>query len=322
MAERIDDDTLEMNRRNVLKAVGAGVSLSAIHLLDEDEAQIGDITYNPEEEIPYVAGWSNKMDSNGEIVKEPFYKTMEVEKWDKMQATNDAIEETGELLQDALPQANDAFGILESIDNDSPTGRRLDVTLKEDVPYTEDEIRNLLPAQVTGQAEVSNETFEVPVGISKVEVNKDSHECYDTKYPAYDDVPGAAPIGVDEGDGVRGIGCTAGPYVHDDYGIGWITAKHVIDESVDDEVWQLEDEDTLGSVIGEVRDQAEETYNGDTWVDTAYILRTVSGKSPHEWIPNKDYTDNEDHPITIVIADTELKAQEGNKAGTSRHKGK
>ncbi|MDY6771563.1 MAG: twin-arginine translocation signal domain-containing protein, partial [Candidatus Nanohaloarchaea archaeon] len=58
-----DDATgngLDMDRRTFLKSAGAlGISATAIDFKSGDEAQIGDITYNPKEEVPYVAGWKN-----------------------------------------------------------------------------------------------------------------------------------------------------------------------------------------------------------------------------------------------------------------------
>lgn len=60
-----------MTRRNVLKSIGAGVSLSAITMFDDETARIGDHEFDPEEEVPYIAAWENDLQPDGSVEKSP-----------------------------------------------------------------------------------------------------------------------------------------------------------------------------------------------------------------------------------------------------------
>ncbi len=312
MSGDTSEEVADLDRRNFLKAVGAGVSLSTINLLSEDEAQIGDITYNPEEEVPYVAGWKNHFDEDWNVTKEPVYNTMPVEKWNNIQATEAASQELNSVLESS--DLKDGYlGIIETSDEESSTGRRLEVAVSTEAPHTKKEIRNNIPATITGESALSEEEVDIPINIREMKIENHSHECYSQPYKRFDDVPGAAPIyTTDPG----GPGCTAGPYVHDEYGLGWITAKHVVEE--EGKIVELAEDAHFGTGrnIGEVRDMHFDGFdisapNDDSAIDVAYIQRTVADKEPYEWIAAEDYLDNADLPITTVLSDQELKARIG-----------
>lgn len=106
-------------------------------------------------------------------------------------------------------------------------------------------------------------------------------------------------------------GCTAGAYVHDTHGVGWITAQHTVgtdnseSSAIGTIVNLLEDEQNISSnTIGEVKDAFHQTSPSE--IDVAYILRTVSNRDPHSWIANNSYTDNEGHDVVGVVTDTTL----------------
>lgn len=302
------DDESELNRRNFLKGVGAvGISAAAINHISENEATIGDISYNPQEEVPYVAGWRNEI-SDGEVNKEPFYDTVSVDKWDNVQATRDAIETLGNILQNEFESPDQHFSILGSTDEDSPTGRRIDLSINKESPYSVSELEEFLPDQATGKAAISEKEYDIPVGLRQGGIGQQSHSCYEDNYPLYDNVPAAAPI---IADATMEGGNTAGAFWHGDNGIGWVTNYHVVDDGspVGNIVSLLDDNDSAADTIGEVSDAY---YEGGGEVDIAHILRTVSGKEPHEWIPRIDYSDNEEHAVVGVISDQKLENNVGN----------
>ncbi len=313
MSEDIsDEEVAELNRRNFLKAVGAGVSLSTINLLSEDEAQIGDITYNPQEEVPYVAGWSNEI-QDGEIVKEQFYKTVSIDRWEKKQATRSAIQNVGEFLKSTYDSADEYFSIIQTTDEGSPTGRGIEIGVSDEAPYSIDEVEESVPYHVSGHGTTSDSEFELPVGVRRLNRRPQSHGCYDESgggYELYDDVPAAAPIASKE---AAKPATEAGPFWHGDEGIGWITNHHVVDDGspIGDVVNLLENDHAISEeTIGEVSDYVR---NGDQ-LDLAHIRRTVAYKEPHEWIPRIDYTDNEEHAIVGVVSDDELEENEGDSS--------
>ena len=297
-----------LNRREFVRGVGAAGISGNVLTLDRNIAQIGDVSFDPNEEVAYVAGWSNNLKENGEVEKEPMYKTMSQEKWDRLQATEDAAQQLGDVLENSELQ-EDWIGFLESIDENSDTGQRLDVALTKEAPYTEEEVMEYFPSKVAGQADIKDEALEIPVDIETIDFEKTS---YSEPYEQFDDVPGAAPVISPSTPDASG--CTAGPFYHNNYGVGWITARHVVDDSNGAYGNKVELAEGLysgsGEVIGEVRDSE---FSTNKIVDIAYALRTINGKTPHEWIAGEDYNVNEDIPITTVFADTELEAQKGNQ---------
>lgn len=55
-----------LNRREFVKGVGAvGISGNVLNL-DGGTAQIGDVSFDPNEEVAYVAGLSNDLKENGD----------------------------------------------------------------------------------------------------------------------------------------------------------------------------------------------------------------------------------------------------------------
>jgi len=329
-----NDDTTELDRRNFLKAVGAGVSLSAIDLLSDDEAQIGDITYNPEEEVPYVAGWKNHFDEDWDVTKEPMYDIMSIKQWDQIQSTRDAIDTLSKTLL-ASELDEDDFLFLQTTDETSPNGRRIDIAYHGDGGYSEDHLRNMFPSTVPGKGDHIETAFDIPIDIRQMDISleacnsDDPDDCDDTcyaqpndgDYRKFDDVSGSAPIFTTDNNKLSG--CTAGPYVHSTYGAGWITARHVVSDDNDDalghevnlaarvcEEWVDED---LGEVEDAYYDEREtQELSTKTEIDLAFIEKTASDKTAHEWISSPGYLSNEGLPLTTVIADKELEKVEGN----------
>ncbi len=200
---------VDTNRRDFLKGLRALGLTPAITSIDEETAQVGDITYNPNEEVTYVAGWSNEF-KDGEVHKDPMYKTMTHEEWDELQATDQAAQELTDLLNGSELEEK-YIGIIESAAEENDTGDQLEVTISSDSTYTAEEIMGQLPATVSGEAKFADEEFEVPVDVR--EVDFEEHSFYSEPYTQYNDVPGAAPI--ISPDTPDYAGCTAGPFFHE-----------------------------------------------------------------------------------------------------------
>jgi len=319
------DGSREVDRRNFLKAVGVGVSLSAIDLLSEDEAQIGDITYNPDEEVPYVAGWKNHFDGDEFLEKEPVYGTMSIEQWDRIHATRDAIETIGAYIQES-DLNDDEFLILQTTDESSDVGRQIEtVHLGDNKPQEEleESLEDLVPSSLEGHKAIEDDEVPIPISTSEIELGSEAcvkdNTCYgvsNNEFPIYDDVPGGAPVKPYS----KNVANVAGPFSTPSDGAGWATAYHVVNDGdpIGNNVFLAQNncEDYPGEKIGDVADghlekRSVQEVNEKIEIDVAYIENTVSDKDPHEWIASKDYQDNEDIPLTTVIADTELEMVEG-----------
>jgi len=61
---------IHIGRRDFLRGLGALGLTPSITSIGEETAQVGNVTYNPNEEVAYVAGWSNEC-KDGEIDKDP-----------------------------------------------------------------------------------------------------------------------------------------------------------------------------------------------------------------------------------------------------------
>jgi len=55
-----------LNRREFVKGVGAVGITGNILNLDGGTVQIGDVSFDPNEEVAYVAGWSNNLKGSGD----------------------------------------------------------------------------------------------------------------------------------------------------------------------------------------------------------------------------------------------------------------
>lgn len=301
------NNIVESNRREFLKNAGTlGLSANIVNL-DDNLAKIGDMAFDPDDEVAYVAGWSNKIDDNGDVKKDPMYKTMSHEKWANLQATNSAARQIGRELDNMAPEKNHQISIIESIDKNSDTGRRLDVAIMEDGVY--ESVLQDISRMVGGEAEIIDEKLKVPVGVTELDFRGQNHECYSTPYEEFDDVPAAAPMRAPATS--LKPGCTAGPYIHDQHGEGWITAEHVVEDIGNEVLLSENGHRATHSAIGEVQDCYSESGN-DYVIDIAFINDAEANKTPYEWIADEDYSGNSDIPITTVLADIELEAQQGN----------
>ncbi|MDY6770727.1 MAG: hypothetical protein SV186_02080 [Candidatus Nanohaloarchaea archaeon] len=295
-----DDTTgndLDMDRRTFLKSAGAlGISASAIDFISEDKAQIGDITYNPQEEVPYVAGWDYVTDDKGQLIeKDPFYNVIGKETWRKHRQTDQAVQKTRKYLQQHFSPEE---GVLLSItdDNSSPTDEKIKVMYDEEGPVSEEFLKSSLEEL---QSQVLTGKPDIPLEVAEHKVNEQVCQ-YEDKL--YTEVPGGAPITELNSEEV---GTAAASYYHPEHGQGWATAAHVVNDTGN----PIAEYAVSGTAfIGESKEYVKTAFND---IDVAYI-EEQSNEVPVPWIANKDYSDNKDLPVKGKISNQELREQKGN----------
>ncbi|MDY6771293.1 MAG: hypothetical protein SV186_05065, partial [Candidatus Nanohaloarchaea archaeon] len=275
-------------------------------------------TYNPKEEVPYVAGWKNHFDGEDLEQQEPLYSSMSIDDWDQLQAKRNAIKALGEELEKSYMN-EDKFVFLSSNDNE----RKIEINYLGDNSFDAEGLKERLPDSVTGHKPEADEDVDFATDIKQGQLHtQDSYDQPNGDYKLFDDVSGGAPIlAVDNN---VAAGCTAGPFVHSNQGKGWVTNYHVVKDT--------SSEDNYGNVvaqaagpssfyssnekIGELEywwdeDESSPQTSTSAPIDLAFVGDTEPDKTPHEWIAGPDYLDNEDLPVTVVIADVELENVEG-----------
>ncbi len=329
MAEDTPSDDFEMNRRTFLQSAGAlGISASAINLIDENTAQIADLTYNPQEEIPYISGWKNHFDGEDFEYKEPLYDSMPIEDWDQIQARRNAIKDIGRRLQES-EMNEEEFLFIPSKDDD----QKIEITHVGE-SYTET-LEETISTKIEGHKPEADENlrFDIEINADGEIQKQDSYDQPNNgDYKLFDDVAGGAPILT--GDNDVGAGCTAGPFVHDNQGKGWATSFHVVEDTTNEDNYGNEVAQAAGpssfystdEKIGEVEywwdeERSSPQTSTPALIDLGFVGETEADKTPHEWIAGPDYLDNEDLPITVVISDVELENQEGDSSWNLKAQG-
>jgi hypothetical protein len=139
----------------------AGVGVSAAKLQELTPDELTDVTHDPEEEIPYIARWENVgRAEDGTVLREPVYDTITREKWERQEATDDALEQVGAIL-DGEGETRPSL-ILTGADH-SPTQYGVQVRTE---PGRKTEIEDLLPTKVLGKASINGESIreaDIPI---------------------------------------------------------------------------------------------------------------------------------------------------------------
>lgn len=298
----MDTSKLErMGRRRFMENLaGIGVSATTLQELTRDE--LTDVTHDPEEEIPYVAAWKNVgRAEDGTVQREPVYETISRERWERKEATDNALQQVGEFLEGRGEDHTLVFTGAEH----SPTEYGIEV---KTTPEKRDRIEKILPTEQQGIATADGETVrdvEVPVDVVSTELQKQADN-YDGEH--YDEIPGAAPVArvVEPEEWVAGT--ATAPFHSDEHGDGWVMSGHVASGNGEDIVHQLDD--TIDTVdLGTSRDQINSGFR-----DCAFI-ESDTYRIPSSWIPSEDYNDPKDISIDGTVTDEGLENRVGQNYG-------
>lgn len=295
-------------RRFTQNLVGLGISQKAVEGLEQDE--LSNITHNPEAQIPILEGYRTVRTKSGKIAgREPEYGTVSRDRWERLLSTQDALERVGHLLKEEFGREDSRISLVFTGMNDSPTEFGVEVHTNyegeaSDRRKTREGLENLLPTSVTGNVDKDNiETHREGIPVKVVESDVRSTAYLGENHA---DIPGGAPIETETDSGNETGTITA--VFNDNYdGYGWVTATHVVDESVDDIVYQRTDNDSSTSEdpFGIVRETVFE-QNGE--IDCAFI--DTDPNQDENWafyIAEPDYSDPRDIYTQGIITDQKLR---------------
>jgi len=240
---------------------GLGVSASTLsHLTQEDFDNIVD---DIEDEIPYVAYLENKSKEPEEAPeREPFYKTVSRERWERQQTSLDAAARTNEIIEEELGDSSiDTF--VTAMDSPTEYGVKIEVPQKAS-PRTVEEIEALLPTNIDGYTKEDNPSKREGIPLVVEEIAEELF-C-DYNYADLSSIPGGHPI-----NGGGGKGTITGSLHSNTYGDGLVSAGHVLgsDNQLVQEITEIKDDgELITDLLGRARDITIQNNNN---IDCGYI---------------------------------------------------
>ena len=251
-----------MGRRRFMENLaGLGVSASTLsHLTQEDFDNIVD---DIEDEIPYVAYLENKSKEPEEAPeREPFYKTVSRERWERQQTSLDAAARTNEIIEEELGDSSiDTF--VTAMDSPTEYGVKIEVPQKAS-PRTVEEIEALLPTNIDGYTKEDNPSKREGIPLVVEEIAEELF-C-DYNYADLSSIPGGHPI-----NGGGGKGTITGSLHSNTYGDGLVSAGHVLgsDNQLVQEITEIKDDgELITDLLGRARDITIQNNNN---IDCGYI---------------------------------------------------
>lgn len=251
-----------MGRRRFMENLaGVGVSASTLsHLTQEDFDNIVD---DVDDEIPYVAYIENKSKEPGEAPeREPIYKTVPRERWERQQTSLDAAARTNEIIEDELEDSS-IDALLTTMDSPTEYGVKVRVP-QEASPRSVEEVETLLPTEMEGYTDEDNPSKREGIPIT-VEESKEDLFC-DYNYVDLSGIPGGHPI-----NGGAGQGTITGSFHSNTYGDGLVSAGHVLgtnNQIVQEITEKKDDGELITDLIGRARDISIQNDNN---IDCGYI---------------------------------------------------
>jgi hypothetical protein len=287
---------------------GLGISSKAVEELSQEE--ISNITHDPEEHIPVLEGYRTIRSNDGEIInREPEYGTIKRDRWERLLTTQDALENVGGLLEGEFAREDPRISLVFTGMESSPTEFGVEVhtdygNKAPDNRKTRAGLEDLLPTEVEGsinKEEIQAHREGIPVKVVGSDVQQTAYIGEN-----HADIPGGAPIETETDSGIE-IGTTTAVFNDNYEGYGWVTATHVVDESIDDVVYQRTDNDPLTSEdpFGIV-DEKVFQQNGD--IDCAFIdMDSNQDEDQAFYIAEPDYSDPRDIYASGIINDETLR---------------
>jgi len=275
-----------------------GVSATTLDFLEQDELE--DVTHNPEEEVPYVA----RLKGAGNT-REPVYDTIPREKWERQEATDDALEQVGAILDG---EGETGPSLIFTGAEHSPTEYGVQIRT---TPGRRTEIEDLLPTEVPGVAYVDGNPVretEIPIDVIEAELQLQAGDNDAYGGHLWDNVAGGAPISAPHGT-ESNYGTITAPFSSDQYGDGWVTAGHIVDVN-DNQVFHHVEGNT--ETLGDSRDYTERDQAGNDQPETdCAFIESMNGKTPISWIAAEDYSDPTDIDIGGIVTDQGLENNVG-----------
>lgn len=265
-----------MSRRRFMENLG-GIGVSATTLNYLEQAELAEVTHDPEKDVPYVERIKNIEKEPGKPPKrEPIYNTIPREEWERRHATLSVKDQIGELVQDNFSDYAVTVGFGGS--KHSPTDFAAKVLVDENEDLSLEDLESVLPKEATGTIN-GNSYEEIPIIISE----RPSQTFASYQFNDFDPVPGGQRLAVDTPE--IAAGTIMGTFHSDAYGDGLATAGHVLQADgnfVTEVISSSQDMEALGYS----RDVKAE--NKSDYIDCGFIDMSSVNQNPTDSITSSD----------------------------------
>lgn len=287
---------VRMGRRRFVKSL-AGLGLSSGALQHMDKETLESLTDDPTQEVPRLGALVHTnhdevMAGEAKPEREPRYYTISRDEWIDVESAHDAARRLENQLSDAVDSNFVRFGVKTT---QGSTSRRAVVVRHDTLAdrdtepnVTASELRDLVPATMTGQAGSGDNAEireDIPVVVEEQEISLlgcGSEWDYDYDYSP---VPaGAMMTGKKNGDSTPGTTCTPAYYDGDDLS-DWVmlTAGHLYGNETGNSAWQPCPSVEYGTCYkSEFRWDDEDSGDRDPDADRAFDWAVVKLDSDHD----------------------------------------